>query len=180
MNKFNFKSLVAVLLTVLMVFSIVPVSVSAAETSVTIDFSSLTGKNVEITSSDALSTFKSCASDDSYLTAVTVSKIYNGNGSGGLKPQTAGLIKTGTSSKNGELTMTFTEKVSKVELVCHGWKVDGTDTVSVNGGATQNAPTNGDITETLTFEIDASETVAIVFAKRVFVTSITVYFASAG
>ena len=35
MNKFNFKSLVAVLLTVLMVFSILPVTVSAAETTAT-------------------------------------------------------------------------------------------------------------------------------------------------
>lgn len=175
MNKRNFKAFLAMLLTVVMVFSIVPMSVAAEETTVTFDFSSLTGKGTEITSSNALSTFKGCASDDSYLTAVTTSKIYNGNGSGGLKPNASGFIKTGTGSANGELTMTFTEKVNKVELVCHAWTINSTDNVSVNGSATQKAPTNGDITEKLTFEIDASETVSIVTAKRTFIKSITVY-----
>ena len=174
----NMRKIISLVLALVLVCSIIPFAAYAEGevNSVTFDFSTQTKKNEEIASSNALSFFASCASDASYLTAATTKKIFNGNGSGGKWPNTAGFLKTGNSSTKGELSLTFTEKVAKVELVCYAWNDGKTDTIAVNGGTARTAPYAGSF-DTMTFEITESETVQIVANKRTFIQSITVTFA---
>ena len=153
------------------------------------DFSSLTEKGTEITEG-ALELFNGAA-NGSGLTAVTLTKIYNGNGTGGAFPETAGFLKCGTSKVDGAMELTFSKKAAKVEIVCHDWytKSDkhptNSNTIAVNGGAAQLAPYTADATMgTLTFALDtASETVSIAMDNtgssfgRVFISKITVTFA---
>ena len=55
------------------------------------------------------------------LTAVTLTKIYDGNSTGGALPNAAGFIRCGRSDTDGDLVLTFSKKVTKVEVVCHDW-----------------------------------------------------------
>ena len=151
------------------------------EGSVTYTFADLTGKGTELTASSALSIFGT----ENGLTSVTVTKVYNGNGDGGAYPQTAGFLKFGTSKANGVLTLNFAEgtKVTKVVINCHDWYKKSasyptnSNKVSVNGSTAVLAPYTEDGTPgDLTFELDATNTVEITAALRVFVFSITVYF----
>lgn len=144
-------------------------------TSVTFDFSSLDKKGEEITSG-AYELFDGTASAGG-LTAVTLTKVYNGNATGGQYANTAGLLKLGTSSIKGQIEMTFSRKVAKVEILSHGWKA-GTDYVSVNGSAEQQLANNG-TNSTLTFALDgSSETVTIDVNQRAFIFKIVVTFAN--
>ena len=142
--------------------------------SVTFDFSSLTEKGKEITADTALSVFNGAASG-SGLTAVSLTKVYNGNGTGGQFENTAGLLKLGTSKVDGQMVLTFSKKVAKVEILSHGWKT-GTDKVSINGSAEQQLANNG-TASTLTFNLDgSSETITIDVAQRAFIFKIIVTF----
>ncbi|MBE6920437.1 MAG: hypothetical protein E7468_02600 [Ruminococcaceae bacterium] len=142
--------------------------------SVTFDFSSLTEKGKEITADTALSVFNGAASG-SGLTAVSLTKVYNGNGTGGQFENTAGLLKLGTSKVDGQMVLTFSKKVAKVEILSHGWK-SGTDMVSINGSAEQQLANNG-TASTLTFNLDgSSETITIDVAQRAFIFKIIVTF----
>ena len=160
--------------------------------SVTFDFSSLDKKGVEIKADEALSVFNSVASGGG-LTAITdIVKIYNGNGQGGAHPNSSGFIRCGKSDTEGELVMTFSKKVAKVEVVCHDWykKSDeyptNTISVAINGSTPQLAPYNTEGTgESLTFNLDGtSNTVDFDFSNsqsgktgRVFIFKIIVTFA---
>lgn len=159
--------------------------------SVTFDFSSLDKNGVEITADEALALFNGVASG-SGLTGVTVTKIYNGNSTGGAFENTAGFIRCGKSDADGELVMTFSKKVAKVEVLCHDWyaKSDGYPTnsnyIAINGGTAQLAPYTTDGTcSTLTFNLDgSSNTVDFDFTNtqsgrtgRVFIFKIIVTFA---
>ena len=154
-------------------------------TSVAMDFSGKTTKDGEQkTDTDAnktkvLAFYKSYLPEDKrdLLTAVEVSKIYDGNSTGGWKSGDASkpYLKTGTGSANGVLTFTFAEgtEINGVKVSAHAWSDSSTDTVSVNGSAAQNAAT-GDALAELTFELDeASNVITITCAKRVFIGSIT-------
>lgn len=149
---------------------------AAAGASVTFDFSSLDKKGAEITEG-ALELFNGLA-PNSGLTAVTLTKIYNGNGSGGAFEQTPGLLKCGTKNDAGKLELSFNKKVAKVEIVGHGWKTAGYDKFIVNGSAAQEAPVTGNTTPTpLSFNLDgSSEKVTIDIEGRVFIFKIIVYF----
>lgn len=148
--------------------------------SVTFDFSTLTGTGTELTNDTALTTFTGVASSENHtLTSLAVKKIFDGTGLGGAKPSEAGLIKTGTSAENGQLVFTFGAKVVKVEIVCHDFYnaeekyPTNKTTIAVNGSETQLAP----YTEDTTFELaEASNTVTIDVAKRIYISSIVVYF----
>ena len=74
------------------------------------------------------------------------------------------------------MALTFSKKVAKVEILCHGWKT-GTDNISINGSAQQQLPNNG-TASTLTFNLDgSSETITIDVAQRAFIFKIIVTFA---
>ena len=129
------------------------------------DFTSLDKKGVEITADEALALFNGVASE-SALTAVTLTKIYNGNSNGGAHPNTAGFIRCGKSDATGDLVLTFSKKVAKVEVVCHDWyaKSDSYPTngnyIAVNGGTAQLTPYNETgAGATLTFNLDGSSNV---------------------
>ena len=144
-------------------------------TSVTFDFSSLDKKGTEITDG-AYELFDGAASGGG-LTAVALTKVYNGNGTGGQFENTAGLLKLGTSKVNGQMVLTFSKKVAKVEILSHGWK-SGTDKVSINGSTEQQLANNG-TASTLTFNLDgSSETITIDVAQRAFIFKIIVTFAN--
>lgn len=148
--------------------------------SATFDFSSVT-VGAEITDADEF--FKSI-NGEAGLVSATASKLYKGSNNGGAFENVNGLIKTGAKSAAGQIVLNFGDKkVVKVEIECHDWYKKSDDhsinsnTVSVNGSATQLAPYTTDGTlGTLTFEIDASGTVTIDIANRVFISNIIVYF----
>ena len=162
----------AVVLTLALVLSILPMGASAAAETLTLDFSSLTEKNKEITSG-ALELFQGTASGAG-LTAVTLTKVYNGNGNGGAFPNAAGFLKCGTSSADAKLELTFSKKVTKVELLCHGWKNAGYDKMSVNGSAAKDIPCNT-TPSSLSFDLStASEKITIDVDGRAFIFKIIV------
>ena len=141
------------------------ISTPAAGKGISFDFISLDKKGTEIAAEEALSVFQSVASADG-LTAVEVTKIYNGNSTGGAYEQTAGLIRCGKSDTEGELVLTFSKNVAKVEILCHDWyaKSDSYPTnsnyIAVNGSTAQLAPYTADPTPAvLTFELDGTSNV---------------------
>lgn len=153
---------------------------AAGEDTITYDFSGVTKTGTSATTTTLLSAFNAGKSSqtDTRLTSVTAcSKISLGNGQGGAFSSQGGMLKTGTSSAAGSMTLLFTQNVTKVEILCYAWKAGSTDTVSVNGGDAQSAPNGEDKAYgTLTFNIDANNTVSFTFSKRVFIKSITVTF----
>lgn len=149
----------------------------------TFSFAGLTGVGSEISADNALATFQGCTETPDVLEAVALTKIYDGNGTGGAYPETAGLLKTGTSKAAGQIVLDFAEgtEVTKVEITCHDWykKSDSyptnSNTVAVNAGEAVYAPYNEEGTaEALVFEIEASNTVTIDVTNRVFIFSIVV------
>ena len=148
-------------------------------------FEDLTGQNTALTNETALEIFQADMGENaSKLVSVTVNKIYNGNGTGGAYPNSSGFLKTGTGSVNGQIKLTFAEdvQITKVVVVCHDWYKKSasyptnSNSVSVNGSATQLAPYNETgAFEELVFEIDASNVVTIDTNKRVFISAIYVY-----
>ena len=130
--------------------------------SVTFDFTTLDKQGVEITADEALALFNGVASG-SGLTGVTLTKIYNGNSTGGAHPNAAGFIRCGKSDANGDLVLTFDKKVAKVEILCHDWYAKSSqyptnnNQVAVNGGTAQLAPYNETgAAATMTFNLDGS------------------------
>ena len=149
----------------------------------TFSFAGLTGVGSEISADNALATFQGCTETPDVLEAVTLTKIYDGNGTGGAYPETAGLLKTGTSKVAGQIVLDFAEgtEVTKVEITCHDWYKKSesyptnSNTVAVNAGEAVYAPYNEEGTaEALVFEIEASNTVTIDITNRVFIFSIVV------
>ena len=147
---------------------------------VVLNYTGLTGKGSEIkTDADSLTKI---GQGNAHVTAVTSSKVYDGNGSGGAYANTAGFLKTGTGSAAGQIVFTLDAKASKVEIKCHDWykKSDAYPTnsnnVSVNGSADQLAPYNEEGTfEYITFELaEASKTVTIDAKNRIFITEIKI------
>ena len=157
----------------------------------TFDFTQLDKQGVEITADEALALFSGVASGSGSLTGVTLTKIYNGNSTGGAHPNATGFIRCGKSDTNGDLVLTFNKKVAKVEILCHDWyaKSDlyptNSNYVAVNGGTAQLAPYTEDGTPaTMTFNLDgSSNTVDFDFSNsqsgktgRVFIFKIVVTF----
>ena len=152
---------------------------------VTLNYSNLTGKGAEITSADvALSTV---GQGNSHVKAVEVTKVYDGNGSGGAYANTAGFLKTGTGSVAGQIKLTLDALANKVEILCHDFykknesNPTNSNTFSVNGSATQLAPYNENATfGTLTFDLaEDSKTITIDINKRAFIKEIKISYAQA-
>ena len=166
----------AVVLTLAMVLSILPMGAAAAAETITYDFSSLAKGNTSELSTTAVKTAFDAAASGTGLTSVeSVAKIFAGNGDGGQWSNQGGFLKTGTSSVAGKLVLKFSKNVTKVEIACHAWTTSKNDTVQVNGSAAQTAPKTGNKTTALTFDLaTASDTVTIDLKNRVFIFKITV------
>lgn len=168
----------AVVLCLVMVLSMLPMGAAAAAETITYDFSGLNEKsNTAIDAATAKQIFDAAASATGLTDVTTATKIYKGNdNSSGAFPYATDCLKTGTSGTAGKLVLKFNKNVTKVEIVCHAWKTSGaTDKVSVNGAADQAAPSTGNKTTALTFDLaTASDTVTIDLKNRVFIFKITV------
>ena len=147
---------------------------------VVLNYTGLTGKGTEIkTDADSLTKI---GQGNAHVTAVTSSKIYDGNGTGGAYANSAGFLKTGTGSAAGQIVLTLDGKASKVEIKCHDWYKKSeayptnSNNVAVNGSADQLAPYNEEGTfEYLTFELaSASNTITIDAKNRIFITEIKI------
>lgn len=160
---------------------------AATHNTVTYNFSETsTKKGTELTDNAAsLALFgASCNLKDGPLTAVALTKIYDGTGSGGSKPNTAGILKTGTSSVNGQFVLTFNRKVASVQIKVHDFYVPSdshptnTTNIVVNGSDGQTVAYNADGTPgVLTFDLGtASETVTIDCNGRMYIYEIVIVF----
>ena len=84
---------------------------AVTEKTLTIDFSTATGTGTKV--SDP-TTFVNTYASVNILKSATATNVYDGNGAGGKWENTKGLVKMGTSKKNGVLTLTFNEGVKKI------------------------------------------------------------------
>ena len=146
---------------------------------VVLNYSALTLKGSEIKAEDALAKI---GQGNAHVTAVTATKIYDGNGSGGALENTAGFLKTGTGKAAGQIVLTLDAKASKVEILCHDFYKPSeqyptnSNKLSVNGSADQLPAYNADVTfGTLTFELaEASKTITIDAKNRIFIKEIKI------
>lgn len=151
-----------------------------------IDFAAIE-KGTEINAEAAFELLKGCGGTDAGLTAVEVSKVWQAGANGFYKDK-GGYLKLGAGSANGELTLTFDKKVTKVVVNAIGWTpyVDENtvlDTVAVNDsdaqsmvGVPKNVDDAGEVKD-YEFTLDtASNTVKIITGKRALIFSISVYF----
>ena len=150
---------------------------------IVLDYSGLTLKGSEIAAADALAKI---GQGNAHVTAVTSSKIYDGNGSGGAYPNTAGMLKSGTSSVAGQINLTLDANANKVEILCHDfYKKDAdhqtnSNTFAVNGSDAVLAPYN-ETAEfgTLTFNLaEAAKEITIDINKRAYIKQITISYSS--
>lgn len=151
---------------------------------VDLDYTTLTGTGSEISSDNALSII---GRSNSHVTAVTASKIYDGNYSGGGLGAATGLLKTGTSSAGGSINLTLDGYANRVEILCHDFYKPSSsyptnsNTISVNGSESQLAPYNSDVSfETLTFDLtEDSKNISIDIQTRVFIKEIKISYVGA-
>lgn len=137
-----------------------------------IDFTTV-AKGNELTAATAKTLLETCGATN--LTEVAVTKVYQGNGTGGgTYENKGGLIKFGTSSAAGVLTLTFSKKVTKVTINCTGWKT--TDKINVNDGTAQTLEALGTGKDKEFTLATANNVVTITATNRVLVFSIKVEF----
>lgn len=157
----------------------------AAGDTVTFDFSEACDKTtgVELTAETALALFNNASATETLLTSVETTKVYNGTGTGGGRPDTKGILKLGTGTVNGTFTLTFSKAVVKVEIVAHDFYKTSASNPTNNGrsltvnGKKEVLPYNETATgETLTYEIAASTVVTVEAAPRAYIWSIKVTF----
>ena len=159
-------------------------SVENLTEAVALSYAGLTLKGTEIKANEALAKI---GQGNAHVTAVTSSKVYDGNGTGGAFANTAGFLKTGTGSAGAQIVFTLDGNANKVEISCHDWYKSSADhptnsnTVAVNGCTPVLAPYNADGTfETMTFNLATpSNVITIDVANRVFIKSITISYVAA-
>ena len=144
------------------------------------DFSGLTGKGSGLDSSSGFTAFNNSYVETNSLSnslvSVSLTNVYDGNGDGKcFYPNTSGLIKTGTGSKNGIIELTLSEDVSvtKVEVIAQPWSETSSDTMSVNDGEAKELPIEADTVTS--FEGNFGNVVKIETAKRAFIFNIKLY-----
>lgn len=140
------------------------------------DFSILTGKGSELSANTALEAFNSSIAADSLdnkLVSVAVSKVYNGNGSGG-QIQGSGFLKFGTGDVNGQVTLTLEEDVNitKVEILGQTFRDDEPETDIIVNEITKDLPVEK---STISFEGNFGNTINITTVTRGFVYDIKLY-----
>ena len=118
-----------------------PSSVEPAPAALTLDFSTITES----------ATYNDASMNEAWgseaLTISNVSAVYAGAGVGGCHANEVGLIKMGTSKKQGTLTVTTSEPFAKVVVNCHGFyvpseKYPNNDNKFDVNGITVDAPFN--------------------------------------
>lgn len=116
-------------------------SVEPAPAALTLDFSTVT----------ASATYNDASMNETWgneaLTISNVSAVYAGAGAGGCHANEFGLIKMGTSKKQGTFTVTTSESFAKVVVNCHGFytpseKYPNNDNKFDVNGITVDAPFN--------------------------------------
>ena len=148
---------------------------------VNLSYTALTLTGTKVNESTAL---EKVGRNNSHVQSVVVTNIYDGNGTGGAYPSTAGFLKTGTSSEAGQIKFTLDGTANKVEILCHDFYKPSTqyptnsNTFSVNGSDPVLAPYNSDATfETLTFDLDeASNVITIDINNRAYIKSIKISY----
>lgn len=144
-----------------------------------------TGATEMTDSAAALALFgASCNLKDGPLTAVALTKVYEGTGIGGSKPTTAGILKVGTSKLGGQFVLTFDRNVASVQIKVHDFYVPSADhptnttNIVVNGSAAQTVPYNAEgAPDVLTFNLtEASKTVTIDCSARMYIYEIVIVF----
>ena len=114
---------------------LVKAPIEADEVVAIYDFTKLTEKKgSEITSQAAFLTMlgKVTTSEFKPVKVEGLSKIFEGNGLGGSEfEQDPGVLKTGTSSVNGTMKLTYDKEITKIVLTLRGW--GATDDVTING-----------------------------------------------
>lgn len=159
----------------------------SADKSATYNFAtSSTKKGTALDGSSALTLFKASTTNTD-LVSVAVTKIYDGNGTGGAWENQSGFIKSGKRDVAGQLVLTFVEgkEVAKVEIKCHDFysknsaNPTNTNTISVNGSAATLVPYTETATPgVLTFDLTtASNVVTIDITNRAVIFEIIVTFA---
>lgn len=118
-----------------------PSSVEPAPAALTLDFSTITEN----------ATYNDASMNEAWgneaLTISNVSAVYAGAGVGGCHANEVGLIKMGTSKKQGTFTVTTSEPFAKVVVNCHGFyvpseKFPNNDNKFDVNGTTVDAPFN--------------------------------------
>ena len=127
--------------------------------------------------------FQKAGEKGSHVTDVTKSsKVYSGSGTGGAFPGSKGLIKFGSSSAAGELTLELDGKANKVVINCQSFNDNNTvNKIAVNDCEAQDAPIAAAINtgSDLTFNLaEATDTIAIKTSSkfRVLVYTITISY----
>ncbi len=153
----------------------ITVTDAALEVTYTYDFSVLTGTGTLFTDDTALEAFTSSytGEETSILTGVSgVDKLYNGyskSSNDSAAFEGSGLIKAGTSSVNGTITLAFSSAITKVVINCHSYNTSTAQTISVTNADSQTASTSGTATD-LEFELsEASSEITITTEKRAFI-----------
>lgn len=137
------------------------------------DFSSVTEKGTSLNGASALALLNGLTTT-AELTNVTVSSFYAGNGSGGGSYENSGgLLKVGTGSANGSMTLTFAKQVKKIVVEAEAWPKD-TTTLTVNDGEAQTITEGAKLT--YTYEFESTNVVKLDFVKRAFIFQIIVYY----
>ena len=141
------------------------------------DFSSLTENGTSLTADTALTLFNKTytGNDSSPISSVTdISSVYSGNGSGGAFSSVKTLLKFGTSSANGSMTLNFATgtNISQVIISAHSWNTTSATSMAING-ISQNASVSG-TAEELTYTLsDATDTITFASSGRVTIHGIT-------
>ena len=151
---------------------------AAQSNAIVLDYTGLSNDTSSEITGDAV--LAKIGQGNAHVTAATASKIYCNTGSGGAYPNANGMIKGGTGSANGVITLTLDVDVTKVEIKCHDFYKKSADhptnsnSVVVNTLDAQLAPYNEEGTfETLTFELAAgSKEITITTQKRVYIQEI--------
>ena len=132
----------------------------------TYDFTGLTEKGTEIATADAFGETLSsvCDGEDIVSSVNSISKLYDGNGQGGVFANASGFIKMGTGKVNGVIDLTLSKSIKKVVLNCHSFYASSTDYptnttnfISVNSGTAVAMPYNATgAGEDLSFEVSGT------------------------
>ena len=151
-----------------------PSSVEPAPAALTLDFSTIT----------ASATYNDASMNEAWgneaLTISNVSAVYAGAGAGGCHANEVGLIKMGTSKKQGTFTVTTSKSFAKVVVNCHGFytpseKFPNNDNKFDVNGITVDAPFNATgAAEDLEFTLaEPATSWTFTSMNRVYVWSIT-------
>ena len=142
-------------------------------------FDHLTAKGTELTAENAKEKLSGTVEGTDILNSVTsISKVYEGNGTGGAYPETSKLLKISSGSANGNMTLKFNEgtKISKVIIQIQKWSASEASSLEITGaGAAQDI--SAEANKTLTFEFSTpTDTLEFKFVKRSFIFSITIVY----